>query len=170
MHLGVKCKYSVNTVLLYSLPSRVCGILACFQKAHLTIMITILQICDNYHYYIFPDFNYTLHYITQRSIPWIKMAFVNGDKYDDSVTGISENEPLLMKDDKPSDTASSPPGGGGSVDLSCFSSQARRCGAALTRPETLTYMLVAICGMELRVGVTAIAVEMPAMVQVSERA
>ena len=98
------------------------------------------------------------------------MACVDGGKYDDSVTDISENEPLLRKDDKPSDTASSPPGGGGSVDLSCLSSKARRCGAALMRPETLTYMLVAICGMELRVGVTAIAVEMPAMIQVSDRA
>ena len=98
------------------------------------------------------------------------MAYVTDDKHDENTSDINENVPLLRSDSFQSDTASFPPGGGGSaqdVDLSCLSSQARRCGATLMRPETLTYLLVAICGMEMRLGVTAIAVEMPAMVQVS---
>ena len=98
------------------------------------------------------------------------MAYVTDDKHDDNTSDINENVPLLRSDSFQSDIASFPPGGGGSaqdVDLSCLSSQARRCGATLMRPETLTYLLVAICGMEMRLGVTAIAVEMPAMVQVS---
>ena len=80
------------------------------------------------------------------------------NRYDDGDSYINENVPLLRSDS----VLSSSPGGGGStqdVYLSCLSSQARRCGAALMRQETLTYMLVAICGMETRLGVTAIAVE-----------